>query len=101
MWVLVMFDLPVGTDAERRAANSFRKWLLDAGYERSQYSVYSRFCVSGEQRDRRVREITAAVPRKGVVHILSVTEKQFQDMVVLRSRARRPGKKPPGQFDLF
>ena len=27
MWMMVMFDLPVGTKAERRAATEFRKGL--------------------------------------------------------------------------
>jgi CRISPR-associated protein Cas2 len=36
MWILVMFDLPVGTKPERRAATRFRNYLLDEGYEMSQ-----------------------------------------------------------------
>jgi len=30
-WILVMFDLPVGTEEQRRSATQFRKGLLDAG----------------------------------------------------------------------
>ena len=32
MWLLVMFDLPVGTKSDRKKAAAFRKWLLDQGY---------------------------------------------------------------------
>ena len=31
-WILVMFDLPVLTDTERKTASRFRKDLLDGGY---------------------------------------------------------------------
>ena len=57
MWLMVMFDLPVLTKLERRAATKFRQFLLDEGYEMSQFSIYMRFCVGKEQVDRRVRDI--------------------------------------------
>ena len=44
MWMMVMFDLPVGTKIERRKATQFRNVLLDKGFEMSQFSVYFRFC---------------------------------------------------------
>jgi CRISPR-associated protein Cas2 len=49
-----MFDLPVGSASERRAATKFRNWLLDHGFEMSQFRK--------EQADRRLREISANVP---------------------------------------
>ena len=45
MWLYVMFDLPVGTKAERRAATRFRQSLLDDGFEMAQFSVYLRISV--------------------------------------------------------
>lgn len=44
MWVMVIFDLPVQTKAQRRAATKFRNFLLDEGFSMSQFSVYMRFC---------------------------------------------------------
>jgi hypothetical protein len=38
-WVLVFFDLPVGTPEERKAATNFRKDLLRDGYMMVQFSV--------------------------------------------------------------
>lgn len=101
MWLLVMFDLPVVTKTERRAATKFRKWLLDEGYEMSQFSVYMRFCVGREQVDRRVREIDRRRPGKGSVHVLAVTDKQFENMVVFRDKRRQRGPRAPGQLELF
>ena len=44
MRILVFFDLPVKTKAERRRATRFRKDLIDDGYIMLQLSVYSRIC---------------------------------------------------------
>ena len=39
MRILVMFDLPVKTKAERRNATQFRNFLVGDGYHMVQYSV--------------------------------------------------------------
>lgn len=101
MWLLVMFDLPVGTKAERRAATKFRQWLLDQGYEMSQLSIYMRFCIGREQVERRLTDISRRVPERGSVHVLTVTDRQFAGMTVFRGRARGRGKSTPNQLDLF
>ena len=101
MWLLVMFDLPVGTKSERRAATKFRQWLLDQGYEMSQFSVYMRFCAGKEQVERRVRDIAKNRPGKGSVHVLAVTDRQFENMVVFRNKERRRGRGVPDQLELF
>ena len=101
MWLLVMFDLPVGTKAQRSAATRFRQWLLDEGYEMSQFSVYMRFCVGREQVERRVRQIEKARPGQGSIYVLAVTDHQFEQMVVFRGKERRRGPKAPDQLDLF
>ncbi len=101
MWVVVMFDLPVGTKAERRAATKFRQWLLDEGYEMSQFSIYLRLCAGKEAVDRRVTAIAKARPTKGSVHILAVTDRQFENMVIFRGAKRSRGPSTPNQLTLF
>ena len=101
MWLLVMFDLPVGTKDERNAATKFRQWLLDEGYEMSQFSIYMRFCAGKEQVDRRIRDISKKCSGKGSVHVLSVTDKQFEGMAVFRGTKRGRGRPPPSQLELF
>ncbi len=49
MWLFVLFDLPVGTKRERKAANGFRHALLDLGFEMSQFSVYIKYSAGKEQ----------------------------------------------------
>ena len=101
MWLLVMFDLPVGTKTERRGAAKFRHWLLDQGYEMSQFSIYMRFCAGKEQIERHVRGIEKARPPKGSVHALAVTDRQFAHMAVFRDRVRGRGRGAPNQLELF
>ena len=101
MWMLVMFDLPVGSKAERRNATRFRQWLLDEGFEMSQFSVYLRFCAGKEQVERRVRAVTKALPPRGKVHVLSVTDRQFEQMVVFHDAGRGKSRGVPRQLELF
>jgi CRISPR-associated protein Cas2 len=70
MWMMVLFDLPVMTKKERKAATDFRKFLLDQGFEMSQYSVYMRFCAGKEQADTYTRRVERQVPSTGKVHIM-------------------------------
>lgn len=101
MWVMTMFDLPVVTKAERKAATQFRNALLDLGFEMSQYSVYLRFCSGKEQAERLTRKIEQRVPKSGKVHILYFTDKQYENVVSFRGQAREGSWKNPAQFTLF
>lgn len=101
MWMLVMFDLPVMTKAERRAATRFRQFLLDQGFEMSQYSIYLRFCSGKEQVETYLKHIRGNLPKTGKVHVLSITDKQYESIVSFDGRKREPGWKTPDQLALF
>ena len=62
MWLLVMFDLPVGTKEQMRTATRFREYLLDEGFEMAQFSIYARFCSGKEQYESHVRRIESNLP---------------------------------------
>lgn len=100
MWMLVMFDLPVGTPKERKAAGQFRKHLLDMGFEMAQFSVYYRVMGSKEVASRYLRAIEKKVPVDGSVNILSITDKQYENMVCFLGREK---SQPPEvhQLKLF
>lgn len=101
MWLFVMFDLPVHSRSERRAATRFRLWLLDEGYEMSQFSVYLRTCVGREQVERRIRDISRNVPGKGQVNVISITDRQYELMARFRGKQRKGAPRLPGQLELF
>jgi len=101
MWIAVMFDLPVVSKSERRAATEFRNALLDMGFEMSQFSVYMRFCTSATQVETYCRRVETALPEGGKVSILQFTDRQYERIVCFQGRAKQAAYKAPDQFDLF
>lgn len=101
MWIFVMFDLPVDTKPQARAATKFREFLLDQGFERSQFSVYARFCNGKEQYETYLRRIEGNVPSIGEIHILTFTDRQYENIVRFSGQRRRKQKKNPDQLALF
>ena len=101
MWLLVMFDLPVGTAGERKAATGFREHLLGMGFERCQYSVYLRYCEGRQQSDTWVRRVRTVLPEGGKVYCLVFTDKQYESIVRFEQRQELGARENPGQFMLF
>lgn len=101
MWMLVMFDLPVGTKPERKAATAFRNHLLDEGFEMSQFSVYMRFCSGKEKTKALTRRISNNLPSGGKIDILYFTDKQYENIVSFHGRSRNKDKQNPTQLALF
>jgi CRISPR-associated protein Cas2 len=101
MWIFVLFDLPVGTKKERKAATKFRKALLDLGFEMSQFSVYLKFTSSKEQAEALERQVEAAMPSSGKIHLIQITDKQYENIRTFRGRKREPSPKNPNQLALF
>lgn len=101
MWMLVLFDLPVMTKKERKAATGFRNFLLDQGFEMSQYSVYMRFCAGKEQAATYTSRIQKNLPKTGKVHIITITDKQYENVVCFDGRKREPDRQNPEQFLLL
>ena len=101
MWLLVMFDLPVGTPAERKASTDFRNALLDHGFERCQFSVYVRFLAGYEQVSTHLRHVQAALPDGGKVYCLTFTDKQYEGIVRYEHRTQLPAHETPTQFVLI
>ncbi|MCK4660221.1 MAG: CRISPR-associated endonuclease Cas2 [Phycisphaerae bacterium] len=101
MWVVVMFDLPMDTNAARRAYTHFRKKLLTDGFTRMQYSVYIRHCASEENANVHIKRVENWVPDDGEVRILCITDKQFERMHIFWGKRRKPPQTPPQQLELF
>ncbi len=101
MWVLVMFDLPVDTAEQRKAATDFRHDLLDLGFERCQYSVYLRFVEGREQATTTTRRVETVLPPGGKVYVLYFTDKQYTGIVRFDNRKRQKPPKNPEQYELF
>jgi len=75
---MAIFDLPVGTDDERRMASTFRRFLLNDGYLMIQFSVYARPCISQEHVEKHAERLKISAPRSGFVKMLFFTDRQWE-----------------------
>lgn len=101
MWIFVMFDLPVGTKREMKNATKFRQFLLDEGFEMSQFSVYARFCNGKESFEAHLSRIERNLPEKGDIHVLTFTDRQYENIIRFSSQRRQKPRKNPDQLALF
>lgn len=100
MWMIVMFDLPVGTPKERKAATRFRNDLLELGFQMAQFSVYYRLAGTRDYADGLLGKVEACVPENGMINILTITDKQYENMVCVLGKKRKPSQKQV-QLTLF
>jgi len=88
MRILVFFDLPAVTLAERRAYTQFRRFLINDGYDMIQFSVYGRIVYGRDAEEKHLRRLAANLPPEGSIRSLTVTEKQYASMKLLVGRPR-------------
>lgn len=89
-WLIVAFDLPVGTKPQRKAAHDFREWLKDDGFQMLQWSVYARSCVSFARQETHVQRVKSHLPEEGSVRILFVTRAQWERSFVIHGKPAKP-----------
>ncbi len=83
MRILVFFDLPTKTKADKRAYTLFRRFLLQDGYDMLQWSVYARLVNGEDAIKKHHRKLTENLPKKGSVRCMKVSEKQYANMEIL------------------
>lgn len=104
MRLLVMFDLPTGSKAERRSYAEFRKFLVKDGYHMEQFSIYSRLLLTRESSAAHVERLRCNLPprrrrdrsrahREAVLKQTQASQHQSPDLVP--RRARRPAHPGP------
>lgn len=102
MRLLVFFDLPVKTKAERKAYTLFRRFLLRDGYDMIQYSVYGRILYGMDAETKHLQRLNLNLPPEGSVRSMTVTEKQFAGIKLLVGQPRIQEKKVTiNQLTLF
>lgn len=80
MRVIVFFDLPVTTAADRKNYYLFRKYLIKSGFVMMQESVYCKLVQNSTVADTCISNIKQNRPPSGLVQLLKVTEKQYAKM---------------------
>ena len=101
MWMMVLFDLPVMEKTERKEATDFRKFLLDEGFSMSQFSVYIKLLSGKEAVEQYSRKICNALPNQGKVDIISITDKQYENIISYSGRTKSKQKQVNKQYLLF
>ena len=80
MRTIVFFDLPVLTLADRRDYRQFRRFLIRTGFIMLQESVYSKLSLNPTAVAAVEDLVRVNAPKKGIVQLLTVTEKQYASM---------------------
>lgn len=83
MRVLVFFDLPTVSLEDKRNYRRFRKFLIKTGFMMLQESVYCRIILNQSVGKSISSALRKNKPPKGLVQILTVTEKQFSSIEYL------------------
>lgn len=92
MRLLVMFDLPTKTKADKDNYIKFKRFLDDDGYQREQNSVYSRNLLSRASSESHAEQLRKHLPPAGHVVAIMYKEPGFKAM---------PGGGFAGWSDLF
>ena len=80
MRLLVFFDLPIDTTAQKKSYRLFRRFLIQDGYLMLQQSVYAKLVVNDGAAGAAIMRLRKHRPPEGLVQVLRVTEKQFSTM---------------------
>ena len=101
MWVLVFFDLPTETKAERKIYSNFRKDILKDGFVMFQFSIYMRHCPSRENAEVHVKRVKKILPEKGHIGIMCITDKQFGEMEIYFGKKQKEKNLGSQQLEMF
>lgn len=88
MRVMIFFDLPTTTDADRKNYRQFRKSLIEEGFLMIQESVYVRIASTRESAEMLENRIAKLVPPHGIIQSLIVTEKQYTQIRFLSGKIK-------------
>ncbi|MCI5575753.1 MAG: CRISPR-associated endonuclease Cas2 [Eubacteriales bacterium] len=83
MRMIVFFDLPTESEADRREYRKFRRMLVKNGFIMMQESVYCRMVLNATVQKSVTDVIRREKPPEGIVQLLTVTEKQFAGMTYI------------------
>ncbi|HHP0339102.1 TPA: CRISPR-associated endonuclease Cas2 [Campylobacter lari subsp. concheus] len=83
MRVLLMFDMPTKSKKDQKNANKFRNSLIKLGFFMMQFSVYVKICKGSASAKTTIKSIEKNLPPYGNIRVLTITEKQFDNMQIL------------------
>lgn len=87
MRIIVMYDLPNNNSDENKDYIKFRKNLIKHGYIMMQFSIYIKCLNTKTKFQNEVKKISKFIPPLGNIRILTITEKQYQDIIYLNGES--------------
>lgn len=101
MWLVASFDLPAEDTTDAKRYRLLRKTILAAGFSFVQRSVAWRWCVDREQSAGVVGRIRKAIPQKGDVLFLQMSDASFGTMIHVTDGESRNPPSPPDPWLIF
>jgi CRISPR-associated protein Cas2 len=83
-----MFGLLTDTKKVRKEYPIFRKHLLESGFTKMQFSVYTRLANGTKYMEKHILRVQKFLPPGGEVRILYFTDKQFERIHVFFGKLR-------------
>ena len=96
-----MFDLPTDTKRQRKRYAEFRKYLIQDGFTMFQFSIYVRNCTSRENTKVHIDRVKNFLPEEGKICIITITEKQFKDILLFEGMKKIPPIPEAIQLEFF
>lgn len=93
MRMIVFFDLPTKTKKNKKDYIRFRRFLLNDGFDMMQFSVYTRIIVGKYGEQQHYDRLKNHLPPEGSVRCITVTEKQYSNILFLVGKKTKQEEK--------
>lgn len=80
MRIILFYDLPSITNSDKKIYQKFHRFLECEGFIKMQESIYTKLVLNGIVAKSVVQHIREKSPKRGLVQILTITEKQFSQI---------------------
>ncbi|BDU67748.1 MAG: hypothetical protein TYPL_4010 [Candidatus Tyloplasma litorale] len=84
MRLIILYDLPTVTKKDIKMASKFRSEIIKKGFIMMQESVYIKQCINIDHLNKELIKLSLILPKEGDVRAISITEKQYFDMKILK-----------------
>ena len=82
--IIIFYDLPMVETQEIKEYTRFRKTLHQLGFYQLQFSIYVKVVRTESGYKAVLNKLGSSIPPNGHIRIMKITEKQYDNMVILR-----------------
>lgn len=100
-WVLVTFDLPERSRAQRLDGGRFRRWLAHEGNRAVHASGFVRYLNPRAKVETETNKVVRALPAAGTVYVVEITESAYRRATLVCDGAADPLDSPPESLTVY